>query len=120
MSKKNRLEDIGELKLNFDNPTHEETLEHQRMADEIVLQRELVARYPEQFDSKPSRYSLVEAKRLLHAADNVYDDSTRMQWLRLAGYTRVCVKGSERRVPLDCADIRNVRAMYKTELAEVQ
>jgi len=39
MSKKIKLEEIEELDLNFDNPTHEETLEHQRMADEIMLQR---------------------------------------------------------------------------------
>jgi len=39
MSKKIKLEDIRELDLNFDDPTHEETLEHQRMADEIMLQR---------------------------------------------------------------------------------
>ncbi|MFH1710857.1 MAG: hypothetical protein ABH840_00935 [Nanoarchaeota archaeon] len=38
MSKKRKLE-YADMELNFDDPTHEETLEHQRMADDIMLQR---------------------------------------------------------------------------------
>lgn len=106
--------------LNFDDPTHEETLEQQRMADAILFERELRARYPEHFQS--GRYSLREASQLMHSAGYVRQNDlpAQIRWLRSAGYNKVCVKGISRRVPLEDADPRHVKAMYNTELGEVR
>jgi len=118
MSRKSGLETLKALKdwdfEDRDSPTPEDDARQQSEADDIMTQRWLAG------CAKPSRYTFTEAQRLLRASECVYDDSGKIAWLQKAGYTRVCVKGSERRVPLDCADIKHVRAMYGTELSEVR
>ncbi len=101
-----------ELGLNFDNPTDKETLEHQRMAEDIQLQ-EIVGKY----DIKQTQKLLARAS---HVGENDYYGMA--DWLETAGYNGVNVPGKAR-VPFKEALPRyreNVYRMFQKETARLR
>lgn len=96
----NRGIDLSDI--NFDDPTPEETLQQQRVADEIYFQQHV--------EQLVAEHDLEQARELLGKIFNVGSLKQQRAWLKQARHKMICVKGGM--VPLDQAEGKYVRKMY--------